>query len=154
MRFPWIFSLILLLGPLASAEPRQTTCAHDSLGLEQTPRLRELKAFFGSDYVGLVNETGGSYVVIDMLKERMTVSFYTSGLFDLVPISRTGPLEICDTGDGLVMRGIEREEALQIVQGRLVIGRGGPIKTFAKGAMPPNLAKLHRYQERSVASKP
>lgn len=147
------FLLVSSVGLPAFAEVRTETCAHDSTGLEQTPALRDIKAYFGHGFVGFVNETEGSYVIVDLMKTPMTLTFYTSGLFDLVPIKSEGPLEICDDGLSLRMRGLDRDEEMKVVDAKLVMGSGGPKKTFMKGAMPPKLAKLHHYTERSIASE-
>ncbi|MES2965887.1 MAG: hypothetical protein V4760_18545 [Bdellovibrionota bacterium] len=152
MRIPWIVLFILLLGPVAEA--RIETCAYDSLGLKRTPALEQFRKFLDSDHVGLANETAGSYVILDLFSDHMTIAFYTSGLFDLVPIKREGPVQFCDVDGALEMRGLERVQKIRIVDGKLVIDEGGPKKTFVKGEMPAPLARLHHYQGRAVAADP
>ena len=159
MRSPKIvlsFAFLLLVGPVAGAgEARTEICATGSLGMKQTPALEKFHQYLDADHVGLVNETQGSYVVLDFLSsKKMTVSFYTSGLFALMPVKREGPVEFCDLDGELRMRGIERDQLIKIVDGKLVIDEGGPKKTFVKGAMPAKLATLHNYVGRSIASDP
>ncbi len=158
MRFRWIASIVFVLvgfwGP--STEARTEICAADSLGLKQTPALDQFRSYFDTGFgparVGLVNETSGSYVLLDFAGETMTMTFFTSGLFNLVPIKREGSVRFCDEASLLTMRGLGVDEEIKIVGGKVVIDEGGARKTFVKGPMPKALAELHHYTDRAIAA--
>ncbi len=102
----------------------------------------------------MVNETKGSYVIISALDDNLTISFFTSGLFDLYPIRKDGPLSFCDDGTKLRMIGLDRADVFTLVEGGFRMGKGGPKHNFASGPMPELLKKLHRIDVRGLASKP
>lgn len=144
-------ALVLLLWSFQSGAD---LCAARISELEKTERLKSIQSLFQSGHrVGLVNESKGSFVILTADQEQMTISFYTSGLFDLFPIKREGPVLFCDTGKGLEMIGIGRTVEIRIVGGKLVAEDGSPKRIFAPGEMPELLRKLHHLNERGIASE-
>jgi hypothetical protein len=130
-------------------------CASTLEDLKKTPRLKAVQELFaGGTRVGFVNETNGSYVVMGVAEGKLDIHFYTSGLWDLYAIKDEGPLQFCDDGEKLVMSGLGRSEALKIAPNKMEIGGGGPKRTFHVGPMPELLRKLHKLDERGLASVP
>lgn len=118
-------------------------CAMSFREFDSTKRLQELKVHYPANTVsGYVNQTHGSYYEIDSRGEWLQITFYTSGLFDLYLIKRTSPVVICDDGDKLTVKGLDREDVLKIENGNLIMGKGGPRQTFTRGPMPELLKTL------------
>ena len=131
-------------------------CASKYEDLTLTPRLLGIQKLFNeSRHLGMVNETEGSYFSIEALSDKLVITFYTSGLFDLYAVRREGPLVFCDTGSGLRLIGIDRVEEVNIASAtQLKIGEGGPRLSFHVGVMPTALGVLHHVVERGLASGP
>ncbi len=120
------------------------TCALSFTDLNQTPNLQELISYFAPDaVVGYVNETHGSYFEVDTHDRKMVMTFMTSGLFDMYLIQRSGPIMFCDDGETVVVKGIEMEDQVTLKNGVIVLGKGGPKRTFTRGPKPELLEKLH-----------
>ena len=147
-----VFLLILIsLPPFVCANE---ICASKYSELESSARLAKLKPLFNADKrIAMVNQTRGSFVIIDGFEDNLTIRFYTSGLFDLYPIQREGPLKFCDVDGNLRMIGLDREDRVEVVHGGLVVGRGGPKRSFVSGEMPQNLKRLHKMDVRGLASE-
>jgi hypothetical protein len=150
------FRFLLLLGILlCTNQSRGDDCATHRSELDKTPRLHAILQMFNQSAgsaVGLVNGTQGSYVILDSKNDELTIAFYTSGLFDLFPIKRDGPLKFCDTGKVLRMIGLDRDEELVLPDGKFVLGEGGPKRTFTVGLMPVMLKQLHHMEDVPAAS--
>ncbi len=148
--FAAIFILIVWALPAAADE-----CASNLTELKKTPRLESILALFKDTHsVGLVNETKGSYVVIEAYSDgQLKILFYTSGIWDLYGIKDEGLLLFCDGPEGLVMSGLGRKDALKISPGKMEIGKGGPRQTFHVGPAPELLRKLHGLNGRAIASE-
>lgn len=120
------------------------TCALNFSDLGQTPGLHELIPYFEANAVtGYVNETQGSYFEVDTHDPKMVMTFMTSGLFDMYLIQRSGPIMFCDDGETVVVKGIEMEDRVTLKNGTITLGKGGPKRTFTRGAKPELLQKLH-----------
>ena len=118
-------------------------CAMSFREFDDSKRLKALKPLFPANSVtGYVNQTGGSYYEIDSRGAWLQITFSTSGLFDFYLIRRSSPVVICDDGDRLVVKGLDREDVLTIEGGNLIMGKGGPKQTFSPGPMPELLKKL------------
>lgn len=147
-----VLTLALICIP-GVARGRECTSLYSGLGA--TARLRAVRDFFPDNgEVGLVNETGGSFVTMGSRDDRLYMIFYTSGLFDLYPVKREGPLEFCDDGVQLRMIGLGHDEELRISERRMNVGKGGPKLNFTVGQMPEPLRKMHKMEIRGLASKP
>jgi len=145
---------LLLVLCLAGQMARAEVCASSFSELDKTPLLSSLKPLFSEDKrIAMVNETKGSYVIIDSLDDKLTISFFTSGIFDLYPVRKDGPLQFCDDGDSLKMIGLGRSEEFRVTGDRFQMGSGGAKKSFSYGEMPELLKRLHRVDARGVASK-
>ncbi len=145
------FILVLFFTFPGAADP---VCAAKYSDLDGSENLKALKAMFSADkQISVVNETKGSYVIISGFDDNLTISFFTSGLFDLYPIRREGPLKFCDDGAVLRMIGLDREETVTLVSGGFQMGKGGPKRNFAHGEMPALLKKLHKMDIRGIASE-
>jgi hypothetical protein len=141
---------ILMAVPAHGAE----VCASSFSELAASPRLEGLKPLFNADRrIAMVNETKGSYVIIDAFDDKFTISFFTSGLFDLYPIRKDGPLKFCDDGARLRMVALDRADVFTLVNGGFHMGAGGPKQNFARGEMPALLKKLHKIDIRGLASE-
>jgi len=124
------------------------TCATTPTELTQTPGLLALKAFFQERKIAsYVNETKGSFFIVSSETDKLSISFFTSGVLDLYGIRRDGALKFCDDGKNITMIGLGRSEVLKIEDTQLIIGNGGPRLTFQSGDMPPLLKKLHNYDK-------
>ncbi|MGE4134012.1 MAG: hypothetical protein AB7F86_20415 [Bdellovibrionales bacterium] len=143
---------LMLTGPRwARAD---SICATHYSELGQTARLKSVTSLFGAeDTIGLVNQTGGSFVELDSHANALTITFYTTGFLDLYPIKRDGPLEFCDDGEKLIMSGVGRTNPVVIENGRIVVGDGGPKMNFGSGPMPDLLRRKHKIPERGLASE-
>ena len=71
----------------------------------------------------MVNDTKGSYFTVDTVTENFQMAFYTSGLFDIYPVKREGPVKFCDDGKSLTLVGIGRVETLSIATDILTVDR-------------------------------
>lgn len=129
-------------------------CATAYSELERSENLKSLKPLFSADKrIAMVNETKGSYVIIDAFDDHLSISFFTSGLFDLYPIRKDGPLKFCDDGVSLHMIGLGKEDKFVLKEGGFQMGKGGPRMNFARGEMPALLRKLHKIDPRGLASE-
>ncbi len=142
----WIWTAYLTCGLCAAdveaAEAAESTCALTYSDLSQTPRLKSLQTALKADAEnGFTNQTHGSYFVIDT-REELKITFYTSVLFDLYRIRRSGVMKVCDTGQSLEFEAIGRTDKIVIEGATLTVGEGGPRKIFAPGTMPEALRKL------------
>ena len=118
-------------------------CAMRFSEFDLTRRLQQLKPLFPANSVsGYVNQTGGSYYEIDSRGEWLRITFMTSGLFDLYLIRRSSAVVICDDGEKLTVKGLDREDKMMIDDGKLIMGKGGPKQTFSPGPMPDLLKNL------------
>lgn len=143
--------LVLIITLPAAAD---SVCAAKYSDLDGSQNLKALKAMFSADkQIAMVNETKGSYVIISGFDDNLTISFFTSGLFDLYPVRREGPLKFCDDGVVLRMIGLDREDTFTLVNGGFQMGKGGPKRNFARGEMPALLKKLHKMDIRGIASE-
>ena len=143
----------ILLAILLGSASADIFCAKTKNDLDHSERLAQIKPLFDdNNRIMMVNGTKGSYVIIDGSGEGLTISFFTSGLFDLYAIRKDGPLEFCDNGERLEMVGLDRREVFQIIDGEIDMGSGGVKKHFARGDMPDKLKKLHRFGVRNIAS--
>jgi hypothetical protein len=146
-------AICLLILVFASTAGADEICAESFSQLAQTERLRALRAFFPpSERLGMVNATKGSYVVMETHGDKLAITFYTSGLFDLFPIKKEGSLAFCDTGTGLKMKALDRTDDLVILEGQLKVGDRGQKSIFTAGEMPDLLKRLHRIDVRGLAS--
>ena len=140
----------LLLGCCRS---RGEDCATSYTDLGKTQGLRSIQLLFDLNArLDLVNETKGSYVTIESQPDGLKIIFYTSGLFDLYPIRREGPVIFCDSGEAMTMSGLGLSEKLSAANSKITLGDGGPKKVFSKGPMPELLRRLHRIDERGLAA--
>lgn len=120
-------------------------CANSYRDFHLTSRLRPLTLYFEENSsTGYVNDSEGSYFEIDTRDETLTITFLTSGIWDLTLIRKNGPIEFCDDGSGLVAKGIDRVDRIWLSPGSITFGRGGPKLTFRKGRKPHLLQKLDR----------
>lgn len=151
MRGTYLLALFLSLIPAGAGAEE---CASTLEGLKKTPRLEAAATLFQHQkYIGFVNGTKGSYVVMSVREGIFHISFYTSGLFDMYAIKDEGPLTFCDNGSVLIMSALGRAEEVKISPQKMEVGRGGPRMTYQEGAMPELLLKLHGLNERALASE-
>ena len=130
-------------------------CASRYSELDKSERLKTVKELFGPErQIRAVNESKGSYVIIEALTDDLTISFFTSALFEMYAIRKDGVLSFCDTGTGLKMEGLGRSEEFTLKAGKFQMGGGGAKKTFAIGEMPEKLMKLHHMEPTGLAAKP
>jgi hypothetical protein len=131
----------------ASAE--EPICASRPDELAAHNDLSNLKNFFPEKLkVGFVNETAGSYfdIYVDTNSNAGStyiLTFYTSGFLDLYGVMRTGPAKFCADSSGLTVHSMGHVQKIQVQNGRLILGEGGPRKSFTRGAMPQKLIELH-----------
>ena len=131
------------------ANAEEPICASRPDELAAHADLLSLKEFFPEKLkVGFVNETAGSYfdVYVDTNSNggsAYILTFYTSGFLDLYGVMRTGPAKFCADSPGLTVHSMGMVQKIQVQNGRLVLGEGGPRKSFTRGAMPQKLIKLH-----------
>ncbi|MBN8542302.1 MAG: hypothetical protein J0L82_18065 [Deltaproteobacteria bacterium] len=131
------------------ANAEDSTCASTPNELMAHPELVKLKDFFPEKFkVGYVNETAGSFfdVFVDTNSDEPStyvLTFYTSGFLDLYGVMRTGPARFCSDPSGLTVHSMGQVQKIQIQASRLILGEGGPRKSFTRGAMPQKLIKLH-----------
>jgi hypothetical protein len=143
--------VFLVLALPGAADP---VCATKYSDLDATDNLKALKLMFSADkQIAMVNETKGSYVIISGFEDNLTISFFTSGIFDLYPIRRDGPLKFCDDGVVLRMIGLGREETFTMMNGGVQMGKAGAKRSFARGEMPDLLKRLHKMDIRGIASE-
>ena len=129
-------------------------CATLYSELKKTQNLQVARSLFNpEEKVGFINDTKGSYIVLEVQNDKLMIHFYTSGIFDLYAIKKEGPLTLCDEGNSLKMVGLERSEKLKISDGRLELGDGGPRKSFLVGNMPDSLKRLHHIDTRNISSE-
>ena len=81
------------------------------------------------------------------------MTFFTTGLFELYAIKRTGPLEFCDDGTKLTVNGLDRVQTLFVEGAFLQFGEREPRQSFAPGEMPAALQKIHNFDIRMVSSE-
>ena len=128
-------------------------CAESYSELDRSENLKAMKPLFSADKrIAVVNETKGSYVIIDAIDDKLTISFFTTGLFDLYPIRKDGGLKFCDDGEKLRMVGLDREDVVTLKDGGFQMGKGGPKMNFSRGEMPELLKKKHKIDIRGLAS--
>jgi hypothetical protein len=126
-------------------------CAAHFSELAKTERLKSVRALFQDRlYVGMVNETKGSYLILQAQDDALTIGFYTSGPFDLFGVKREGALQVCDDGSALRIIAIGREEKIAIKGLNLVVGDGGPKMSFTIGEAPELLQRLHGIGNRGL----
>lgn len=131
------------------ANAEEPICASGPDELAAHTDLFRLKEIFPEKLkVGFVNETAGSYfdVFVDSNSDKpptYVLTFYTSGFLDLYGVMRTGPAKFCSDSAGLTVHSMGMVQKIQVQNGRLVLGEGGPRKSFTRGAMPQKLIKLH-----------
>jgi hypothetical protein len=91
-----------------------------------------------------VNETQGSYFVIEMRAGEFYFSFYTSGLFNMYGIKRQSLVKFCDRDGDLRIIGLGgRDEKIMIVGEGLILGDPEAKSTFHQGPAPELLKRLH-----------
>ena len=147
----YTMALIFLWSLQAGAE----LCASKPSELDQSDRLKTVKTLFVTGVrVGMVNESKGSFVVLESSENQITMVYYTSGLFQLYGMKRDGPLKFCDTGSSLRMIGLGQDVEVKIGDGKLIADDGGPKRTFSPGPVPDLLQRLHHLDERGIASEP
>jgi hypothetical protein len=129
-------------------------CASTLAELKKSPQFEAVIGFLQKqDRIGLVNETKGSYVVIDAKEDALQIHFYTSGIWDLYGIKDEGPLKFCADENGLRILGLGRSESIRFSEGKMEMGKGGALRTFHPGDMPELLQKLHGLNSRAIASQ-
>ena len=144
-----IIWLLMLTTPVASAE----LCASSYNDLALTENLQKLKTLFVEEsQTGLVNATRGSFVTVDTAGETLSITFYTSGLFDLYPIRKQGPLQFCDLDGVVYIKALQRSDQIHFSESGFSLGGGGPRLQFQRGEMPDLLKRLHDIPVRATAS--
>jgi hypothetical protein len=152
MKTALVLTFWMTVWPLAGLAEE---CAQNYSELEKTSHLQQIKNLFGDKTsIGFVNETQGSYFFLERDEQHFIVKFYTSGLLDLYGIQRVSPVSFCDQGDSLLLIGLGRKEKVQILGSGLILGVGGPRKSFTVGKMPKLLKKLHHLEDRLAAVNP
>jgi hypothetical protein len=144
----------LILFSALSVNAGEPVCATRPDQLSANSELMRLKDYFPEHIrAGYVNETAGSYFEVVAsapaadgieLHPSYVLTFYTSGFLDLYGVMRTGPAKFCFENGELNVHSMGQIQKIQIQAGRLLLGEGGPRKSFARGSMPPKLVKLHR----------
>lgn len=147
--------LLVLLGPHYSYSKNEANlnlvggiafdeiCIQNFKDIHLTENLRLLSEYFTpSSVTKYVNQTQGSYFEIDTKAVPMTITFLTSGLFDLTLIRRHGVIEFCDDGRRLVVKGIGRNDPISLSEGTITFGAGGAKLIFTRGDKPTQLRKL------------
>ncbi len=133
-----------------SVNADELVCASTPGELSASPKLMKLKDFFPERFQsGFVNETAGSYfdVVFDndySHSPTYVLTFYTSGFLDLYGVMRSGPAKFCSDSSGLTVHSMGQVQRILIQSDRLILGEGGPRKSFTRGVMPLKLVNLHR----------
>ena len=148
-------SILLVLVPHHSYSKNEVTlnliggislgeiCIHSFKDIHLTEKLSSLSEYFAPDSITkYVNQTQGSYFEVDTSAVPMTITFLTSGLFDLTLIRRHGKIEFCDDGNRLIVKGIGRNDPIILSDGMITFGSGGAKLIFSKGDKPRQLRKL------------
>lgn len=118
-------------------------CARNVMEYNLTPRLSELQHYFGpATTTGYVNQTNGSYFEVDTRQNSFIFTFMTSGFLDLNLIKQTGTVMFCDDGNRLTVVGLDRNETMNLSNGTITLGNGGPKQTFREGPKPELLRRL------------
>ncbi len=139
----YLVFLGLTLGP---SPVRAEQCVASPTEIHKYPKLQELTMLVAPDgEQGFVNETQGTYLVIDTRGSKILATIYTSGLFDLVAIRRAYEITLCeDGGQAFILIGsVRRRETIRQEDQFLVIGDNGAKGTFRMGEMPEALRKMH-----------
>jgi hypothetical protein len=122
---------------VSSVHAGSEICAVRYQELDKTPSLQGLRAFFPENTIsGFVNETAGSYFELSTLRSEFELTFFTTGFLSMYLIRRGGAVQFCDVNGVVEVRGLDRGETLVPSGERLIMGGGGPRKTFSPGAMP------------------
>ncbi len=126
-------------------------CASRPVELRVATHLNLLREIFPENsVVGFVNETSGSYFEVENSSDQRgdmgsySLTFYTSGFLDLYGVMRSGPAKFCFDSAGLSVHSMGQIQKIEIQGAKLVLGDGGPRKTFSRGVMPSKLVLLHR----------
>lgn len=141
---------ILLI--VSTSKAGQQVCVDGPADLATQSELSVLKDYFpASTKVGYINETAGSYFEVEAApgtiegeRETYSLTFYTSGLLDLFGVVRSGPAKFCVIESRMTVQSMGQMQSIRVVEGKIVLGEGGPRKTFSRGEMPPKLVRLHR----------
>lgn len=150
----YVSGVLLFIVLFASRAFGGEVCAARLSELGRTPRLEQVHHLFAKEnQFGMVNETKGTYLLVEARKDDLVLILYTSGLFDLFPIRREGSVKFCDTGSALRFEGLGRTESIVIENLVLQVDGGGPRRTFRLGPMPEALQRLHHFVgTRDIAS--
>lgn len=146
-RFP-LPILLTFVAIVASAN--EPICATRPEELSQHPELSKLRDFFPeTSKAGYVNQTAGSFFDVFVnaeadQKPHYVLTFYTSGFLDLYGVMRTGPAKFCSDQAGLTVHSMGQIQKIRVQADRLILGEGGPRKSFIRGSMPLKLVELHR----------
>lgn len=143
------FLTLIFNGEFALAE----ICAANIEGLDRTPLLMSLKVLFPtpSHKTGLLNDTDGTYLLLENRNSKLFVTLFTSGPFDIYPIRRESPLEFCDDGKRLRLKGLSRDLEFQWIEAeKFKLGAGGPRYIFGRRPMPALLRRLHNWTNSEV----
>lgn len=147
----WTLFLVITLWAIPALAGE---CASSLAELKKSPNFASVVSFLqDQDRLGLVNDTKGSYVVIDAKETELKIHFYTSGIWDLYAIKDEGPLQFCSDENGLTIQGLGRTDSIRFSEGKMEMGKGGAIRTFHPGDMPELLQKLHGLNSRAIASQ-
>lgn len=139
---------LLAIGP-AVAE----TCASRYSDLDQHPEFTAFKALLGERReAGLINATQGSFVRLEVHDDQLSVTLFSTGLFDLIAIRRESALRLCESDGQLTLEAFGRRDHLVLgPDGQVKFGEGGARFQFKLGEMTPLLKRVH---QRSLASIP
>ncbi len=146
MGLGWL--VFLCLSPLAAAQSNAAAefCTGDFTELDRSVILNEFKLLFDeSKRLGLLNETEGSYVLVESVGDNLQVTLFSTGFFDLIPIRRRSEFKICEKSGSLTIETFGRREKLIITPERIVVGDGGAKYRFQISDMPPHLMRVHHF---------
>lgn len=130
-------------------------CASKYSQLDNIPTLTNFKNLLGDSHsAGFINETKGSYIHIDSLNDQLTVTLFSSSLFDLLAIKKESALKVCDRDGRLIFEAFGMKNAMTIAPDQIQIDKAGPKYQFRIGEMTPILRRLHPVESRLPASTP
>jgi hypothetical protein len=147
VRFRFLPFLLSLLA-VVRVNAGDSVCASRPEELRANSELLKLQDYFPEHSVsGYVNETAGSYFEVTVTNPsdaKYILTFYTSGFLDLYGVMRSGPAKFCVDDGELTVHSMGQAQKIRFQAERLLLGEGGPRKSFTRGTMPPKLVKLHR----------
>lgn len=143
------------LAILFSLTAHADNCATKYTELANNSYLSSFKDLLGESHTaGLINETQGSYIRIDSKNDSLSVTLFSSSLFDLLAIKKESALRICEREGRLVFEAFGMSNLMTVLPNQILIEKAGPKYQFRLGEMTPVLRRLHNVESRLPASTP